>query len=84
MEVIRRLLLSDCHRDYDVLGGEKITTLRQSYSFFNRFMESELNEPWSLLRCCRYTLRNMVQPSQLSDLGNLIIPRSLKDYLQFK
>lgn len=84
MQTIRMLLAMDCYRDMDLLLGEKITDLRESYSQFNLWMENELNMPRSLLRICRYTIRNNVRKGHITDLDRLMIPRTLKNYLQFK
>lgn len=84
MDTIRLLLSLDCYRDTDLLFGAAMKSLRESYSLFNQWMEQELNCPMSLLRLCRYTIRNLVQPGHMTELDNLIIPRTLKNYLQFK
>ncbi|OWF35324.1 uncharacterized protein LOC110443061 [Mizuhopecten yessoensis] len=84
METILMLLSMDCYRDMDLLLGEKITDLRESYSHFNKLMEKELNTPRSLLRCCRYTIRSHVSKGHMTDLDKLMIPRTLKNYLQLK
>ncbi|XP_033725932.1 poly [ADP-ribose] polymerase tankyrase-1-like isoform X2 [Pecten maximus] len=84
MQTIHMLLSMDCYRDMDLLRGEKITDLRESYSHFNLWMENELNIPRSLLRSCRYTIRNNLRQGHITDLEKLMIPRTLKNYLQFK
>lgn len=78
------LLQADCQRSPDLMKTEKIRELCGMYPPLTLFLEHEFNEPWNLLRLCRFNIRNSVKPNKLKDIPHqLLLPRTLLNYLTF-
>lgn len=82
--IIQLLKLYDCYRDTNILNCDKMKQLRADYPMFNEMIDKELREPWTLLRLSRYAIRNNTNSKSMKELETLILPRTLKDYLQYK
>lgn len=78
------LLQADCQRSPDLMKTEKIRELCGMYPPLTLFLEHEFNQPWNLLRLCRFNIRNSVKPNKLKDIPHqLLLPRTLLNYLTF-
>lgn len=76
------LLQSDCVRDWNFMKSETIRELCRMYPPLLLFLEHEFNQPWSLLRLCRFNIRNAIQPDMLKTIPEkLLLPRTLMQYV---
>lgn len=80
--IIQFLLTRDCKRDPEILKSERMEQLCKLYPIFGAWFRTEMSTPLTLLRCCRYNIRNTVPPQKLGDLATLPIPKDLIRYLQ--
>ena len=80
------LLRADCKRQSDLMDNENIQKLCDMFPPLRTFLRTEFLEPWSLMRLCRYQIRNTVSAEQLCKMEDLesFVPRSLVEYLTFK
>ncbi|KAJ8307262.1 hypothetical protein KUTeg_015346 [Tegillarca granosa] len=81
-KIIQFLLTRDCKRDPEILKSERMEQLCDLYKVFGDWFRTEMSTPWTLLRCCRYHIRNTIPPQKLGDLSTLPIPKTLIRYLQ--
>ena len=76
------LLQADCQRSPNLIKSEKIRELCTMYPPLTMFMDHEFNQPWSLLRLCRYNIRNAIERDKLKDIPEqLLLPRTLLNYV---
>ena len=76
------LLQADCQRSPNLIKSEKIRELCTMYPPLTMFMDHEFNQPWSLLRLCRYNIRNAIERDKLKDIPTqLLLPRTLLNYV---
>ncbi|XP_062609750.1 ankyrin repeat and SOCS box protein 8-like isoform X1 [Saccostrea cucullata] len=78
------LLQVDCLRNPDFMQDLKIQEICKAFPQLNVFLKHEFQQPWSLLRLCRFTIRNSVTPTKLKDVSRIPdLPRTLLNYLTF-
>ncbi|XP_048734216.1 putative ankyrin repeat protein RF_0381 isoform X2 [Ostrea edulis] len=78
------LLQMDCLRNSDFMECDKTREMCKKYPQVNFFLEHEFRQPWSLLRLCRFMIRNSVEPDKLKDIQHIPnLPKTLLKYLTF-
>ncbi|XP_062609752.1 ankyrin repeat and SOCS box protein 8-like isoform X2 [Saccostrea cucullata] len=78
------LLQADCLRSSNLIKSEKIQELCKMFPPLTLFLEHEFHQPWSLLRLCRFNIRNAIEPQELKNIPNkLLLPRTLLQFLTF-